>query len=356
MRSGLTALLLLSLAAPGAAQDSGPRPGAVALSYRNGDVSLRGWLELPAGQGPFPAVVMIPGNGSWRAARPWIHVHVAELLKSGIAVLYYDHRGEGETTGTWETASFEQLADDAIAGARAIRTTARIDSTRVGVWGHSMGGWIAPLAASRSRDIAFVVTAAGPGVNALQQNAFNRLNEDLVRGVPRDDALEMNRFRRELALYYTYPTKERYAIAAAALVYARSRPWFERTRDWQEMRSVRTTLPTPQDMALPRVDSMLAAFRRDNLYEPAGALQLVKVPMLAIFAGNDITVPNDLSMSAMQTAFRMSGSESLLTVAMLPRATHGLLVKPFQGNASDFAAEYFPLLTKWILDRTRVSR
>src|SRR5262249_1785245 len=86
------------------------------------------------------------------------------LTRAGIAVLRVDDRGVGGSTGVLSLATTSDLADDALAGVRFLKTRPRIAADRIGLLGHSEGGIIGPLAASRSADVAFLVLLAGTGV------------------------------------------------------------------------------------------------------------------------------------------------------------------------------------------------
>jgi hypothetical protein len=86
------------------------------------------------------------------------------LTRAGIAVLRVDDRGVGGSTGSVALSTTADFADDALAGVRFLKTRPHVAPDRVGLLGHSEGAVIAPLAASRSRDVAFIVLLAGTGV------------------------------------------------------------------------------------------------------------------------------------------------------------------------------------------------
>lgn len=319
------------------------------VHFANGAVALRGWLALPAGDAPHAAVVLVGGNGPWRPAHFYFQYLVDAFGAAGVAVLYYDHRGEGESTGQWEDGSFEDLADDALAAVRLLRAHPRIDAARVGIWGHSMGGWIAPLAASRSADVAFVITAAGPGVAPLEQTLHHHANLDRQAGIPEEHVVEMRAFRRALFVYYTYPTQANYEAAQAALDAAQSRPWRHAPTLDDILRGITTAMPTPATMA--GLEPTFRGLRRDQVYDPAPALASVHVPMLALFGEADPVVPLAASVAAMQAGFAASGNAGL-TVRTFPAADHLLRVNP-GGDAAGLAPGYLDTMTAWVLANTR---
>jgi len=139
------------------------------VSYANGDVRLAATLTIPEGEGPFPAVVLISGSGAQDrdeqllGHKPFL-VLADFLARGGIAVLRADDRGVGGSGGSVAQSTSADFADDALQAIRLIGARAEIDARRIGLIGHSEGGAVAPLAASRSDSVAFVVMLAGPGV------------------------------------------------------------------------------------------------------------------------------------------------------------------------------------------------
>ena len=146
-------------------------PSSERVRFQNGEVSLAGTLVTPGSKGPHPAVVFIHGSG-----RDTLGSSFADhFAKYGIAGLVYDKRGTGESTGEFPRdaiSSFGDLANDALAGLAFLQSRDEIDANRIGFWGGSQGGWVGPLAASRSDNVAFVISVSGPGVDAHTQMNF----------------------------------------------------------------------------------------------------------------------------------------------------------------------------------------
>ena len=141
------------------------------VEFDNGadQVKLAGTLTVPEGAGPFPAVVLITGSGpqdrdeSLMGHRPFL-VLADHLTRRGIAVLRYDDRGVGKSTGNFATSTTYDFKRDAEAAVAFLRTRPEIDAKRIGLCGHSEGGLIAPMVASETPDVAFIVLMAGTGV------------------------------------------------------------------------------------------------------------------------------------------------------------------------------------------------
>jgi uncharacterized protein len=137
----------------------------------NGDGVLAGTLTLPTGPGPFTAAVLIGGSGAQDrdhtvdGLRPFL-VLADALTRAGFAVLRTDDRGYGGSTGSYATSSYDDLASDVLAQVAYLDSRPDVDPARVGLIGHSEGGYLAPLAVARSQDmVAFVVLMAAPAVS-----------------------------------------------------------------------------------------------------------------------------------------------------------------------------------------------
>src|SRR5437763_10845535 len=133
-----------------------------------GDAVLAGSLTLP-GRVPAPALVAVHGaEAALRSYPLYEHLH-AVLPGAGFAAVTFDRRGEGSSTGEPSGGRFELLADDAVAVVEHVAALPEIDTARVGLWGISQGGWVAPLAAARSARVAFLALVASAGVSPAEQ-------------------------------------------------------------------------------------------------------------------------------------------------------------------------------------------
>ena len=133
------------------------------------DVTLAATLTLPAGDGPFPAVVLITGSGPQdRDETAYGHKPFAvladHLARRGVAVLRYDDRGVGGSTGRHLGATSADFAADAKAAVAWIASRPEIDARAIGLLGHSEGGMIAPLTAMEAPSLSYLVLLAAPGV------------------------------------------------------------------------------------------------------------------------------------------------------------------------------------------------
>jgi len=179
------AILLLACGGP-AARATPTTPAPVPASFPSGDARLAFTLDLPGGPGPFPAVVA--GHGSGPVTREQLQWLSSQFTRLGFAVLRFDKRGVGESTGTYvnvgtatSEARFPVLAGDVAAGVRFLRTRPEIDPRRIGLAGNSQAGWILPLAARELGDAAFVVLLAGPVCSVGLEMYYSNFAENTDR-------------------------------------------------------------------------------------------------------------------------------------------------------------------------------
>ena len=150
----------------------GPFPYKVEeITFENtrDNITLAGTLTLPNEGSDFPSVILISGSGPQDRDeeifehRPFKIIADA-LTKKGIAVLRFDDRGVGESTGIFDEATTADFATDVTFALEYLLGRDDIDPSKIGLIGHSEGGLIAPMVASQKNDISFIVLMAGPGI------------------------------------------------------------------------------------------------------------------------------------------------------------------------------------------------
>ena len=141
------------------------------VEYDNADatVHLGATFTRPQTGKKLPVVILITGSGQQdRDETIFEHKPFAViadyLTRRGMAVLRVDDRGMGKSKGDLNKATSSDFADDVLAGIRYLKTRDDIDTTRIGLIGHSEGGLIAPIVFTRWPHLNFIITLAGPGV------------------------------------------------------------------------------------------------------------------------------------------------------------------------------------------------
>jgi pimeloyl-ACP methyl ester carboxylesterase len=132
------------------------------IQFRHGDYLLAGSLYRPGRPGRHPAVALVLGSGAkdraYGGAGPAIGRHFA---RSGCVCLAWDKPGVGRATGDLNAQTFRERAEESLAAVRFLCPRPDVRSDQVGLWGHSQGGMVAPLAASLSDQVAFVIEVSG---------------------------------------------------------------------------------------------------------------------------------------------------------------------------------------------------
>ncbi|EFV13708.1 hypothetical protein HMPREF9336_01443 [Segniliparus rugosus ATCC BAA-974] len=335
-QSGQTLPLVLrrgKIAGPSRPQE--PKPPypyrAEDVAYPSGAITVAGTLTEPQGDGPFPAVVLLNGSGRNNrdeevfGHKPFL-VLADALTRAGYAVLRVDKRGVGGTGGTLAEADYEALASDVAAALRSLRGRAEIDGDRIGLLGHSEGGYLAPLVASRPDNrVAFVVMMAGPAVPGAEVlKAQNRLSAQ-ASGAPREKVEADLAFLGELL----------------PLVQAGNRQAVE-----DFLRERNQTLPGDRRLSEPEIASYSSPyFRALASFDPTAALSSLRMPVLAFYGGKDLQVPAEQSEPA---ARRLLAQDPDATVHVFPDRNH--LMQPSQTGRPDEYARIETTIDPAVLD------
>jgi pimeloyl-ACP methyl ester carboxylesterase len=275
-----------------------------------------GTLFLPRAHGRHPAIVAIPGAGILPA--PY-------FARRGIAFLALDQRAD------WRNRTFENLADDVIAAVDRLRSRSDVDPKKVGVYASSQGGWTAPIAAARSRAIAFVVCAACP---ATDLNTQELIRAEAELRADKFSAAEIEEAVAYRKLYFDYLLKGAHrGELEAADESAKGARWY------------------PRFGGMISRDAPLAMWwQRNESFVPTEFWKRVRVPTLLLFGGLDTRVPPS------EHAHRIVAADPSATVVIVPNIDHeGFIAKT--GGRDEFplldriAPRAFEPTIDWILAR-----
>ncbi len=303
--------------------------------FTSGDIELSGTLILPRNTRPVAAVVVTHSASSpLRGASLYDHLKTA-LPALGIAVFVYDRRGSGQSGTKNAGGDFTLLADDAIAAVQSLKADPRIDAKRIGTWGLSQGGWISPLAASRSPDIAFVIAVSAPVVTADVQMLFSSTNHLRANGHSQAEIDRMVATRKAVDDYMR-GTASREA-AQKMIDAAKMQPWFKYTYMGETVR-----------------DRAVSGWRREIENDPLKNLSAVTVPTLVLYGADDAVVPVAVSVERLKAvAARMPK----LTARSIAGADHAMQVSADQkisldpkhdGTERPVSSEYMAILASWL--------
>jgi dienelactone hydrolase len=307
------------------------------VTFSNGDVTLAGTLTVPTTKAPHPAVIII-GHGPREIYLPLSRFFVSY----GIAVLRYDKRGEGDSTGPRvEQVAFSAQAADALAAVEFLKSRNDVQPRQIGLWGLSQGGYIAPIAASRSKDVAFIITVSGPGVSPVQQELYRVENVLRERGFSEGEIAEaMAFFKRK---FEVARTGEGWEQLAADAQQARAKKWFEYHG-----------LPSS-------LDRLQWSWKNVWSYDPALFFENTTCPVLVLLGGMDADVPTKESVPRIEQALKKGGNKDY-TIKVFPKGSHSLLEMSTGNHAKDlcyikgFSPGYFETMANWILKRVDVGK
>ena len=221
MRNSKTTLLLVMILFSLQYGYSQERHAAI-VNFESGDETIEGILIRPNLGNNTPAVVFQQGSGphafdgyekeAWGPHKFYIE---DVLLELGYAVIYCNKRGLGNSTGNWRQNSFEGRAKDAYAAVSYLKSLDFIDADRIGVSGHSQGGWIAQIVAAEHDDIAFVLSLAGPTVGVQEQVDDNDRSRFICEGMT-GEKLEKKIEKRKKSLSKSAKLGEKSGIIGSA--------------------------------------------------------------------------------------------------------------------------------------------
>jgi pimeloyl-ACP methyl ester carboxylesterase len=273
-------------------------------------VTLAGTLTLPQGDGPFPAAILITGSGAQdrdealMGHKPFA-VLADYLTRHGIAVLRYDDRGFGRSTGNFSGATSADFATDAAAAYAFLRARPGIDHDAIGFIGHSEGGMVGPLAAPDSPGAAFMVLLAGPGTRS----------RDLMEAQRR--AIGQSMGMTEAELDRAGPIQARLTeIAAGNLTQAEAEAAMHAAIPDEALARSGVT-PAQRDMLIARTSDPW--FRWFLRYDPAPALSALHMPVLALNGSLDRQVLAQANLAGIRAA--LAGNPDV-TATELPGLNH----------------------------------
>jgi len=304
------------------------------VAYENaaGGVKLAGTLTLPQEGGPFAAVLLITGSGPQNrneeiAGHKPFWVWADFLTRRGIAVLRVDDRGVGGSTGKSGESTIEDHVGDALAGVAYLKSRPDIDPLKIGLIGHSEGGLVAPAAAAKSQDVAFIVLLAGTGVTG-EETLY--LQGDLISraaGASAETAAQNVALQRKL--FATLKAEPENAAARTKLKAVLDEAIANLTDEQ------RKALESQQKLGDTQLQMMLTPwFRHFLTYDPKPVLEKVQCPVLAICGERDLQVPPKHNLPVIEAALKTAGNKDF-TVQELSGLNH-----LFQKSATGALAEY----------------
>lgn len=283
------------------------------VTFDNGDdhITLAGTLTMPAKAGVYPAVVLISGSGPQNrdeelaGHRPFL-VLADHLTRKGIAVLRYDDRGVGKSTGYFRISKLDDFASDVKSAIAYLRTRPEIDTAKLGLIGHSEGGIVAPMVAASSDDVNFIVMLAGPGIKPIELLPLQQYMIAKSNGVTEADAEYIRKGSAEV-LQMLIASDDREMFQAKLTQFADA--------NWDRI----VKLPgSPKDLTKEHyvstmTNAMTVPWYRDIvLHDPASVLEKLACPVLALNGEKDVQVPPKENLAGISAALSRGGNNDFI--------------------------------------------
>jgi uncharacterized protein len=283
------------------------------------NVSLAGTLTLPSKEGIHPVVILITGSGAQNrdeeffGHKPFLVIS-DYLTKIGIAVLRYDDRGFGQSSGDFNSATSLDFASDVESAISYLRTRKEININKIGLVGHSEGGMIAPIVASTSEDVSFIVLLASPGIKG---DTLLMMQPELMQralGAPESEIQKLKKMNADISQIFAknYDTN---SFKADLTQYANEN--FENIPTYLKPPGI-----TKEQFVAGQIEMLSSPWYQFIWnYDPAPTLEKVTCPVFALNGEKDLQVTPKENLAAISKALKKGGNTNI-TIKELPNLNH----------------------------------
>ncbi len=284
------------------------------ITFESGRYTIHGELLLPQNQDSIPMIVFLVGAGENSSHRTIYKDFVEQNLEAlfldeGYGILYFDKRGVGDSEGRWQRANIYDRADDAKAAVDYLKTLNSVDSSRIGVIGHSQGGWVSQIVgALYPNDVKVIASISGPvfDTELLLTNIYN--SEFICEGETKEKAFEKASKKAQSDINWVSV--------------------FPLTKAWRQLKEIAD-------------------------FDPSEELQKLTIPSLFVFPSNGHMVYPGWALSSLNEIFP-EGVPDNFSLSVVPGANHDLkntgMCAPESDKESALYSEYFQTTFKsWVL-------
>ena len=308
------------------------------LEFISENDTLVGYLSKPQNENTFPVIIVFHSASHGHHDND-LYNHLEKNMNDiGVGVFTYDRRGSGESKGDFNTASLETLAKDGLNAIEALKKRKNIQKDKIGLFGISQGGWLAPLAYSiASRDISFMILLSSSGVSPARQMEYSAVTTLKMNNYP-DSIISTAKHLRKITNEYYRGNKERVSTQEEIDVY-RNKPWFSDVYlPW------RGNLPD---------DVSTTKWIHEMDFNPKKYFENVDKPIVLFYGQTDRWVPIDESIDIWNEVFYKNGN-SKFEIYRVETAGHMMILNeennPEQEIISD---QYTRQLKKWVLENVK---
>lgn len=295
--------------------------------------TIIGYLSKPNGIERFPVIVVLHSASHGHHDND-IYNHLENLsTQNGIGVFTFDRRGSGESNGDFNTASLETLAKDALNGIKKLKTRDDINNEKIGLFGISQGGWLAPLAFSiNSDDISFMILVSSSGVSPAKQMEYSAVSTLKINGYP-NDIIDTAKYLRRITNEY-YRGKRNREITQTEIDKYREEPWFQDVYlPWRGN--------LPEDVGVTK-------WIHEMDFNPMDYFETVTIPILLFYGETDRWVPPKESINVWKTALNKA-QNSEFKIHIIKETGHMMILNEDNNPAKEIISEeYSSILKDWV--------
>lgn len=302
-------------------------------------ITLAGTFTYPNGDGPFPTVILISGSGGQNRDEELFNhkpfwVIADYFAKNGIATLRYDDRGIAQSEGVFATSTSEDFAKDAKAGIDFLKTNPKVNTSKLGIIGHSEGGMIAPMVAVADSSVGFIILLAGPGIPVDELMILQNNEVSKAAGLAESIIKENEKLNQKC---YTIIKSEK-----------------DLTKTKSKLRKLLSNNKMSESDIQNTINLVCSPwFRYFIQYDPKISLESVKCPVLAINGDKDIQVIAKENLAGIEASLKKAGNKNYEIKLVknknhLFQTTQKLGIDEYFENEETFAPDVLKLMLDWI--------
>ena len=312
------------------------------IVFHSGEFKLVGDLHFPEGEGPFPVVLFVHGDGPNNRTSGGTYLPIIErMFRSGYATFAWDKPGSGESTGQLDHSRVvEQRAQIVLDAIEVLKTRSDIAPGQIGLWGISQAGYVMPRVLLVSEDVAFVIVVSGPGMPGVDQGAYLVSAQAVCAGCPADEAEQMQHLLSVIERTETYNEWSQYRRSL------NSSPCI----DAAAIFGYRTGIVPEEQWHKPNLNGAY-------FWDPMDVIAQTTIPVLALFGEKDTQANPVQGAQAYQEALESAGNPNF-RVELIPAVDHNLVLsetgcldereKRSLNEWTNYAPEYLDILEEWL--------
>jgi len=312
------------------------------IFFYSGSFKIVGNLKLPEGNGPYPVVVFVHGDGPNDRTASGTYIPIMERMESaGYATFAWDKPGTGESTGVIDSNKLgTQRAQIVLDAIEVLRSRSDINPDQIGLWGISQAGFVMPRVIASGENIAFMIAISCPGMAGVEQGAYLVSAQAVCAGASEEKAEQM---RQLLAAIERVETYEEYVQIK------------EQLDAFPEIGSGEIFGYRPG--VIPEEEWHIPNLQGEYFWNPIDVIEKTTIPMLAFFGELDTQVDPIRSAQAYQEALRRAGNSNF-RVELIPRSDHNIILSKtgclderetrWPKEWINYAPEYLDILEEWL--------